>query len=230
MSNINETMKLKDILFKVPGAADMFREIGIDFVNHGDATLKEAHDAGHFDLENILYELKELSKERIEGIDVSYMDQMSIIKYIERKYYEDLLDELPVLNDYVEKLAKKYKKEDVEYDKVSELFYNIYQEMNVHIEREKTDVYPMLLTYYDTKSDVTHEALKPHITRLLDEHKNIVNWFKQIRTLTNNYTPVDSNEPLNVFVLKKLDENEKNIFMLLHLENNLLFTPFRSGE
>lgn len=227
MSNINETMKLKDILFKVPAAAGVFREIDIDFVNHGDQTLKEAHEAGNFNLENILYEVNELAKQRIEGIDVSFMDQTSIIKYIERKYYDDLLDELPVLNDYVEKLAKKYKKEDVEYDKVAELFYNIYREMTVHIETEESDVYPLLLTYYEQKSSVAFEALKPHITRLLDEHRNIVNWFKQIRSLTNGYTPVDSNEPLNVFVLKKLEENEKNIMTLLHLENNLLFTPFR---
>src|SRR5690625_547106 len=116
MSNINETEKLKDILFKVPGAVNIFRELNIDFVNHGDTTLKEAHEAGHFNLENILYELNELTNERIEGIDVSYMDQISIIKYIERKYYEDLLDELPVLNDYVLKLSKKYKKEEAEYD------------------------------------------------------------------------------------------------------------------
>ena len=101
MSNINETMKLKDILFKVPASAGVFREIDVDFVNHGEKTLKEAHDEGNFNLENIIYELNEQSKERIEGIDISYMDQTSIIKYIERKYYEDLLDELPVLNDYV---------------------------------------------------------------------------------------------------------------------------------
>ncbi|NEM83780.1 hypothetical protein G3V89_23710, partial [Escherichia coli] len=138
-------------------------------------------------------------------------DQTSIIKYIERKYYEDLLDELPVLNDYVEKLSKKYKKEEVEYDKVAELFYNIYREMTVHIETEQSDVYPLLLTYYEENSDAAYEALKPHITRLLDEHKNIVHWFKQIRSLTNGYTPVDSNEPLNVFVMKKLEENEDNI-------------------
>ena len=227
MSNINETMKLKDILFKVPSSAGVFREIDVDFVNHGEKTLKEAHEEGSFNLENIIYELNEQSKERIEGIDISYMDQTSIIKYIERKYYEDLLDELPVLNDYVEKLSKKYKKEEVEYDKVAELFYNIYREMTVHIETEQSDVYPLLLTYYEENSDAAYEALKPHITRLLDEHKNIVNWFKQIRSLTNGYTPVDSNEPLNVFVMKKLEENEDNIMTLLHLENNLLFTPFR---
>lgn len=227
MSNINETMKLKDILFKVPSSAGVFREIDVDFVNHGEKTLKEAHDEGSFNLENIIYELNEQSKERIEGIDISYMDQTSIIKYIERKYYEDLLDELPILNDYVEKLSKKYKKEEVEYDKVAELFYNIYREMTVHIETEQSDVYPLLLTYYEENSDAVYEALKPHITRLLDEHKNIVNWFKQIRSLTNGYTPVDSNEPLNVFVMKKLEENEDNIMTLLHLENNLLFTPFR---
>lgn len=227
MSNINETMKLKDILFKVPAAAGVFREIDVDFVNHGEKTLKEVDEEGNFNLENILYELNELGKERIEGIDVSYMDQTSIIKYIERKYYEDLLDELPVLNDYVEKLGKKYKKEEAEYDKVAELFYNIYREMTVHIETEQSDVYPLLVTYYEEDSDVAYEALKPHITRLLDEHKNIVSWFKQIRALTNGYTPVDINEPLNVFVMKKLEENEDNIMTLLHLENNLLFTPFR---
>ena len=227
MSNISETMKLKDIVFKVPAAASVFREIDVDFVNNGEQTLKEAYEAGNFDLENICYELEELSKERIEGIDVSYMDEPGIIKYIERKYYDDLLDELPVLNDYVEKLAKKYKKDEIEYDKVSELFYNIYREMTVHIETEQSDVYPLLITYYENDSKVAFEALKPHITRLLDEHTNIVNWFKQIRKLTNGYAPVDSNEPLNVFVMKKLEENEDNIMTLLHLENNLLFTPFR---
>ena len=68
------------------------------------------------------------------------------------------------------------------------------------------------------------------ISRLLDEHKNIVNWFSQIRHLTNNYTSVDASEPLNVFVLKRLEDNDQNIMMLLHLENNLLFNPFRETE
>ncbi|MCK1977440.1 hemerythrin domain-containing protein [Jeotgalicoccus huakuii] len=227
MSNINETMKLKDICFKVPAAGTIFRELNIDFVTEGDRTLKEAHEEGQFDLENILYELNNLKNQPKEGIDVSFMDQVSIIKYIERKYYDDLLDELPVLNDYVEKLGKKYKKNHPEYEKVSELFYNIYREMIVHIELEKSDVYPLLKTYYEDDSKVAFEALKPHITRLIDAHKNIVNWFEQINKLTNGYTPIDANEPLNVFVLRKLEENEENIMMLLHLENNLLFTPFR---
>src|SRR5699024_7555609 len=102
MSNINENMKLKDILFKVQSAADVFREVNIDCVNNGCVTLKDAYDAVQFNLEKILYEVNEVSKERIEGIDVSYMDEPSIIKYIGRKYNDDLLDELPVLNDYVE--------------------------------------------------------------------------------------------------------------------------------
>lgn len=228
MSTINETEKLKNILFKVPAAADIFRELDIDFVNGGEMTLKEAEADGDFDLVNVLYELNQMSKEGSDGIDVSFMDETSIVKYIDRKYNEHLLDELPILNDYVEKLAKKYKNEDPEYDKVSELFYNIYREMVVHIERERTDVYPLLLSYFEEKRDVTHEALKPHITRLLDEHKNVVNWFKQISALTKNYTPVDANEPLNVFVMKKLDESEADILMLLHLENNLLFNSFRN--
>src|SRR5699024_9579809 len=150
-------------------------------------------------------------------------DRGRIIKYIENKYYDDLVDELPVLYDYFEIMAKKYKKDKPDFTQAAELFYNIYREMVIHIEVEQEDVYALLKHYYEHDDQTSYEPLKPHITRLLDEHKNIVNWFSQIRHLTNNYTPVDANEPLNVFVLKRLEDNDKNIMMLLHLENNLLF-------
>src|SRR5699024_5839770 len=109
-------------------------------------------------------------------------------------------------------------------------FYNIYREMVVHIEVEQEDVYPLLKNYYEHDDQTSYEALKPHITRLLDEHKNIVNWFSQIRHLTNNYTPVDSYEPLNVLVHKRLEYNDNDIMLLLHLENNLLFNHFRETD
>src|SRR5699024_3658827 len=110
------------------------------------------------------------------------------------------------------------------------LFYNIYREMVVHIEVEQEDVYPLLKNYYENDDQTSYEALKPDITRLLDEHKNIVNWFSQIRHLTNNYTSVCESEPLEVYVLKRLEDNDQNSMMLLHLENNLLFNPFRETE
>ena len=230
MTTINENMKLKDICFKIPQATQVFRSLNVDFVTEGDRTLARSAEEDDFELTSVLYELNNLSKEPKDGIDVSFMNQVSIIKYIENKYYDDLLDELPVLYDYFEKMAKKYKKDKPEFTRAAELFYNIYREMVVHIEVEQEDVYPLLKNYYEHDDQTSYEALKPHITRLLDEHKNIVNWFSQIRHLTNNYTPVDASEPLNVFVLKRLEDNDQNIMMLLHLENNLLFNPFRETE
>lgn len=107
VKTITEKMTLGDIVTEIPKSGDILRKQRIDFANDGNRTLKEAALNHQLPLENLLYEINAEESANQDGIDIKYMDEAGIIKYIQRKYHEDLKDELPVLESYVEKMVKE---------------------------------------------------------------------------------------------------------------------------
>ena len=226
MKTITGQMTLGDVVTEVPKAGDILRKQRIDFANDGNRTLKEAALAHQLPLENLLYEINREGSANQDGIDIKYMDEESIIKYIQRKYHEDLKDELPVLEPYVEKMVK----EDGNLEAVEDIFLNLKTALLDHTRDEDDNVFPMLESFLNNPSAVRREALKPHITELEDEHRNAAEAFWRIRDLTNDYTPAEGDSGIIRFVYQRLEKLEKGTLDHVHLENNILFKRVREAH
>ncbi len=223
MKTITSDMTLKDIVSEAPGAGNIFRELRIDFIHNGDKTLQSMTVEKNLSLDNLIYELNEMNPVNEDGIDIKYMDEKSILTYIQRKYHEDLKDELPVLEKYLENAVKQNKKQQPELEEVEELFKNIKTTFLEHVDNEDNTVFEMISTYLDTPNSHHFEAVKPHMTSLKSEHENLAINFYELRALTNDYT-LDSSATAELrLVYHRLEKLEKDAFNHFYLENNKLF-------
>lgn len=223
MKTITSDMTLKEIVSEAPGAGDIFRELRIDFIHSGNKTLKDVTAEKNLSLDNLIYEINGLEPTNEDGIDVKYMDEKSILTYIQRKYHEDLKDELPVLEEYLEDAVKQNKKQQPELEEVEELFKNMKTAFLEHVDNEDNTVFGMLENYLEAPNSHHFEALKPHVTSLKSAHENLAKNFYELRALTNDYT-LDGGATAELrLVYHRLEKLEKDTFNHIYLENNQLF-------
>lgn len=224
VKTITGNMTLGETVTEVPKAGNILREMHMDFVNGGDRKLSDAAFEQGVPLENILYEINELDTENTDGIDIKYMDEQSIIKYIQRRYHEDLKDELPVLAPYVEKAAD----ENESLSEVGEIFKSLRKSMAEHSEEEDVNVFPLLASYIDNPSESKREALKPRVEKIRNEHRDITDFFHRLREITNDFTPYAGATGVLRLVYDRLERLEGETFDHIHLENNILFQRVKS--
>ncbi|WP_020007006.1 DUF542 domain-containing protein [Salinicoccus albus] len=224
MKTITGQMTVGEIAVEVPKSGDIFRAYHIDFVNRGNQSLSDAAFEHDVPIENILYEINNLGTENEDGIDIKYMDETSIVRYIQRRYHEDLKDELPVLEPYVEKMVKE-KPEEAE---LSEVFLNFSDTVLDHTDEEDLNVFPLLESYLDQPSEDKRGALKPKLKKLKNEHKDITEFFVRMREITNDFIPAEGDSGALRLVYMRLEKLEKDSFDHIHLENNILFERIRN--
>ncbi len=217
-------MTLGETVTEVPKAGAILREMHIDFVNGGDRKLSDAAFEQGVPLENILYEVNGLDTENTDGIDIKYMDELSIIKYIQRRYHEDLKDELPVLAPYVEKVADQNKS----LSEVGEIFKSLRKSMEEHCGEEDVNVFPLLESYIGNPSESKREALKPRVEKIRNEHRDITDFFHRLREITNDFTPYTKATGVLRLVYDRLERLERDTLDHIHLENNILFRRVKS--
>lgn len=224
VKTITGNMTLGETVTEVPRAGNILREMHIDFVNGGDRKLSDAAFEQGVPLENILYEINALDTENADGIDIKYMDELSIIKYIQRRYHEDLKDELPVLAPYVKKVAD----ENESLSEVGEIFKSLRKSMAEHSEEEDVNVFPLLESYIDDPSESKREALKPRVEKIRNEHRDITDFFHRLREITNDFTPYAGATGVLRLVYDRLERLERDTLDHIHLENNILFQRVKS--
>lgn len=225
VKTITGNMTLATVVTEVPKAGDILRELHIDFVNEGSRKLSDAAFEQGVPLENVLYEINELDTENTDGIDIKYMDELSIIKYIQRRYHEDLKDEFPVLAPYVEKMVKQ----DPDLEEAGEIFRSLEESMMEHNEEEDVNVFPLLESYIESPAESKKEALRPRVEKIRHEHKDITEFFARLREVTNDFTPyVGASGELRL-VYVRLEKLERDTLDHIHLENNILFERVKSA-
>lgn len=230
MKTIDEQMTLSEVVTEVPKSGDIFRELRIDYVLNGDRTLGEAARDKNISLAGLIYEIESFGTENNDGIDIKYMDEAGIIQYIQRKYHEDLRDELPVLERYVDKAVKAHQKAHEEYEGVPELYRKLKVSLLDHVDYEDDNVFPMVREFLEHPNENRRESLKPHATSIEKEHAEALQTFTEIRALTNDFTPpADENGELR-FILERLEKLERDTMNHLHLENNILLARVKSVE
>lgn len=219
VKTITGSMTLAEVVTEVPKSGDILRELHIDFVNGGNRKLVDAAFEQGVPLENILYEINELDTENTDGIDIKYMDELSIIKYIQRRYHEDLRDELPVLAPYVEKVAEM----NPDLEEAGEIFRSLKKSMMDHSEEEDVNVFPLLESYIESPTESKKEALKPRVEKTRNEHKDVTDFFFRLREVTNDFTPYEGAPGVLRLVYDRLERLERDTLDHIHLENNILF-------
>ncbi|WPP47984.1 iron-sulfur cluster repair di-iron protein [Catalinimonas niigatensis] len=210
--------------------ADVFKKFGIDFCCGGKKPLQEACEKKNIDpkeLEQVL--LKVLNQTQEEVVNYSSWPLDLLADYIEKKHHRYVEENIPLIQQYLHKVASVHGDHHPELIEVYQLFNQCAEELGQHMQKEEQILFPYIRQL--VKAQRIGSVLEaPHfgtvenpIAMMEHEHDAEGNRFARIAALCDQYNPpADACNTYKV-TFAKLEEFESDLHTHIHLENNILF-------
>lgn len=223
---------VSEIVKQCPQAADIFKRNRIDFCCGGNRPLSEATDKSKRSTEDILEEVNALYQRKQEmnekSIDWDAASSSELIEHIIYKHHQFLTDELPQLTPYVTKVFRVHGQNHPHLGRIHQLFNQLKVELEQHIVKEETEYFPTLLRHETAPTAETRRELDDILASLESEHAAAGDILKELRHITNDYTPPEGACGTYRLVYQRLEALESDTFEHIHLENNILFPRARA--
>jgi regulator of cell morphogenesis and NO signaling len=212
--------------------AAVFKKYKIDFCCNGNRTISQACEQHNLHKEAIESELEDVltaSSQQEDTINYKSWPLDLLVDYIEKKHHRYVKAQIPILNQYLNKLCKVHGANHLELFEVRELFDGCGAELTSHMDKEEKILFPAVKNLAAVQSHIENlkhfafGTVKNPIQMMMHEHDTEGSRFRKISELTNNYTPpVDACETYKVaFALLK--EFEADLQLHIHIENNIIF-------
>ncbi|MED4358627.1 iron-sulfur cluster repair di-iron protein [Geobacillus stearothermophilus] len=220
-----EQSLIGDIVTQFPKAADLFKARRIDFCCGGQRPLKEAIEELGLDGEALLRELNTLYAEAQNKPAGNWSEAplADLVDHIINTHHRYLNEELPQLSPYVTKVLRVHGMHHPHLSRVHKLFHELKTELEQHLIKEETGAFPLILQFADNPSPENQEAVERAIRELVNEHDAAGDLMKEIREITNDFTPPEDACGTYRLVYNRLAVLEDDLFTHIHLENNILF-------
>lgn len=209
--------------------AHVFKKHGIDFCCGGGITIEKACAKNKVDQEVLEKQLAQVDviDDVIEDYNKWSLDFLMI--YIENVHHAYIRENLPLISQYVTKVAKVHGHYYPEVVEVDQLFHGMANELLVHLQKEEQILFPFIRKLVTAKKEKETQIVSPSfgtvsnpIKMMEHEHEDVGDVFKKISKLTNKYKLPEG--ACNTFkaLYSKLEEFEQDIHKHIHLENNIL--------
>ncbi|MDC2863596.1 MULTISPECIES: iron-sulfur cluster repair di-iron protein [unclassified Bacillus (in: firmicutes)] len=222
-----ETSVIGEIVTKFPKASDLFKLYRIDFCCGGNRPLIDAINERNLSAEEVLtklntlyYETKLLNESEIDWKTAAYSE---LIDYVVNKHHRYLNEELPLLSPYVTKVLRVHGAGQPHLAQIHKLFHELKTELEQHLIKEETEDFPLILAFEQNPSDENYTKLRKVVDELENEHNHAGNIIKELREITNDFTPPAGACGTYRLVYQRLEALEADLFQHIHLENNILF-------
>jgi len=208
--------------------AQVFTKYGIDFCCKGGISIAEVCANKGISVEILLRDLESSKKSDITP-NYQAMDAKSLIEHIVSIHHRYVLDTIPILNTYLEKIAKVHGKNHPELLDIRMLFEQCNDSLQLHIQKEERFLFPYIVTMQKLKESGKY-LTPPHFVNIENpikmmemEHEAEGTRMGLISKISNNYTlPADACQTYQTVFLM-LKEFEQDLHIHIHIENNILF-------
>ncbi|PEY38964.1 iron-sulfur cluster repair di-iron protein [Bacillus cereus] len=222
-----ENSVIGDIVTQFPKASDLFKSYRIDFCCGGNRPIIDAINERNLSAEEILtklntlyHETKQLNESEIDWKTASYSE---LIDYIVNKHHRYLNEELPLLSPYVTKVLRVHGAGQPHLAQIHKLFHELKTELEQHLIKEETEDFPLILAFEQNPTDENYMKLRKVVDELENEHNHAGDIIKELRKVTNDFTPPVGACRTYRLVYQRLEALESDLFEHIHLENNVLF-------
>ncbi len=220
------TDKIGDIMAHLPKAGDVFKEHGIDFCCGGNRPVVDAAKEHDVDADQLIKEVNALYEKAQEKEDEDWTKRSmaELIDHIVNKHHAFLQTTLTPLGELVTKILRVHgTHHGQQLQQVHRLYRNLKMELEEHLIKEETTVFPLLVEYERTGSKELLDKAVEQIHRLEEDHVGYGNLLKELRQATDGFAvPADGCSTYQ-YTFQKLHQLEQDTFMHVHLENNVLF-------
>lgn len=226
----NGEAMVRDIVLQFPKAADYFKAQRIDFCCGGAKPLAEAAAEKGLDIEVMVNDLNKLRAEHpVLESDTAWNEASSeeLIDYIVNKHHHYLREELPLIAQNVTKVFRVHGEDSPHLAEVYRLFHTLREELLQHTAKEEESEFPAMLAYTQNPSEEGKAELRGILHTLEEEHDGAGEILRELRRVTNDFTPPEHACTTYRLTYARLEELEGMTFEHVHLENNILFLRYQ---
>ncbi len=227
--NITEGITVAAVVTENIKTAHVFKKHGIDFCCGGGISIEKACAKNKVDYAQLVKDLNAIDTTNSKAYNYDSWELGFLIDHIVNIHHTYVEENIPLLIQYANKVAKVHGHHYKEVVEINELFTTVADELTTHMKKEEFILFPFIKQLM--KADAENFAptspqfgtVNNPIGMMENEHENAGNIFKKIAKLSNNYSPPE--EACNTFraLYAKLDEFEQDLHQHIHLENNILF-------
>ncbi len=209
-------MPLGEIATQVPGATAILFKHNINFCDDGELALKTIIKIKALNADDIVPTIEALATRSGATEDWSKVNNKKLIAHILTRYHQVHSEQLTELIRLADCVESKHGSNQLCPNKLAKLLVVVKQELEEHMQKEKTALFPML-------SKAHSPLLSGPINVMTTDHKHHIENLDRIYALTNNY--LLPSEACNTWRALYLGLNEfiGDVHKLIHIENNILF-------
>lgn len=225
--------RVGEIAARFPVATRALHRYGIDFCCGGGLPLVEACRRKNVDPDNLMNDIRREIADAGSSESDSWSDRTpsELVDHIVSAYHEPLREELPRLESMLRKVVRVHGHYDP--DRLGELletFLALRSELVDHMQKEETDLFPLITGAFAETSAVTSaEASVGGLDELVAEHETAGRALERIRELTDDFDPPEFACNTWRGLWAGLEQLEQDMHRHIHLENNILFPAVAEG-
>jgi regulator of cell morphogenesis and NO signaling len=226
----DDTSTVAQLAISHPGALSVFTRYNIDYCCGGHRTLTEACHRIGLDPEKIR---KEIYSQQSDSQDQSFRPERwsssLLVDFIIQNHHTYVKRAIPELEALLDKVCHRHGDESIELLNIRERFLDLAEDLTSHMEKEELVLFPAIKRLEASKAEDHPLAItiQPPIAAMEHEHTVAGDLVKQIRVLSNNYTPPEYACPTFRITYQKLQEFSNDLLKHIHLENNILFDRYK---
>lgn len=209
-----------------PFLSRLFEQAKVDYCCGGQKTLEEACQLVGIDPQHFLAQLEaHLQSEAETGVNVANLSLTELADQIEQTHHAYLHTELPRLEKMVAKVTNVHGDKEPRLHQIKQVFLALSEELSAHLRKEEQVLFPMIrqLEASETLPMFHCGTIANPLRQMEFEHEEAGVALRQLRELTDDYTP--PNWACNTYrtLLDAFAYLEQDLHQHIHKENNVLF-------
>ena len=230
MNSLQLTETVGAIAAKNYRTTKAFRQLGIDFWHAGNKTLEEAIREAGVTIEQVkmAVEQSNLPKTSTEQ-EFNKWDIDPLIDYIINTHHRYAKESAVIIYDLAQNVAHRHSHKHPELRKLTTALFLFLNDLLNQLKNEEQMLFPNIRQLIKNKgcrevnTHATFGFINDSVGKLKKQHLAAGKELKLLRKLTNDYMlPADACNSYK-FLFEKMKEFENDLFLHVHLENNILF-------
>ena len=210
--------------------AGVFHRFGLDFWCGSGITLEKACEKRDADIKSLISALQAMENQSaVSHENFQSWEPGFLIDHIVATHHNFVRTKTEEISVYAEKVGRVHGERHPENITIFQKFRLLSDELITHLEAEEQRLSPLIRTIYETrlKGEVVPteliKSLKNELDQMEKDHLLAGDTMKEIRELSNQYTPpADACRTYQILYLN-LEGFEQDLHKHVHLENNILF-------
>ncbi|HWR16553.1 MAG TPA: iron-sulfur cluster repair di-iron protein [Terriglobales bacterium] len=227
MYDVSKTVR--EFALEVPQATRVFEKLGIDYCCGGGKTLSDACDQAKIPVDEVLRRLSERGAQPAGDANWTQATLSDLIDHIVTRHHGYVKQELPRLEQLLNKVATKHGERHPELNEIKPIFARLSDELTSHMMKEENILFPYIKQLEGSATDSGRVrapmfgTVRNPIHMMEIEHDSAGDCLAEMRELSSGYQAPEEGCFSYKTLYQALADFELDLHQHIHLENNILF-------